>query len=172
MAAFTGDSIDMTGLFIASAGITALTGEMKPYGDFYPPIIDTVSPTSGTTLASSSTGVSFNMWDSLGSAIRFAVWLVRTGETRPYLVHNGTAFVGPFDTGSTLTGSGTYASPYVFTIKLNGGWWNASGFTLYARAVDAYGNTNNPSVSIGNWTTADGQIYLANTNINTGMQTP
>lgn len=51
-------------------------------------------------------------------------------------------FFHPFGGKSTVTGTGTSADPYVFTIYRRGGWPTGISFAVVARAYDAGGNTD------------------------------
>jgi len=57
-------------------------------------------------------------------------------------------FVHPFNGLSTISGLGTVASPYIFTIYRRGRWPTGIALDIRAKAIDASGNTTGQAVSV------------------------
>lgn len=145
MADFTGGTLygsNTDVLFLPRSGTIA---------DTTAPVVGTITPTSGTTLGTVSTPIAFHLYDVDPGVVSFSIWVEKTGEARPYLVHDGTAFVAPF-TGGSISGTGTQADPYVISFAMTGGWFDASAFSVKVKATDSDGNVL--SQTVGTWTSA------------------
>jgi len=111
---------------------------------------ETTDPT--ITVISQPTTSSDPLVVSVGDASGLALYQV-TCKDRPdgkrLTVYNpidgsgNAGFVHPFGGRSTVTGTGTFADPYIFTIYRRGRWPTGLALDVRAQAVDTKGNEIN-----------------------------
>lgn len=125
MADFDGSFYDGTSAF---GEIADSTGQ-----DLVPPVIDTFSPTDGSTIARTGTA-GFHVTDDTGTVTPFVFVLFADGTEET--VYDGSAFVGAY-TGST---KGTIANGYSFTVSRSGNGWRSATIAFTIVAIDGGGN--------------------------------
>lgn len=104
--------------------------------DLNPPTIDQVTPAAGSVLTRTTT-ISFRLRDAEGFALR-ELWIGFGAAATSYeLVHNGTAFLGEYAAGSSLTPT---TNGWIVALVRASGWPYGSQVRLRADVVDVGGN--------------------------------
>lgn len=110
-------------------------------GDSTPPVIQNVAPTpgdlAGTLAAARLTPVEFDVVDTTPGLRAVVLTLKYHSHTETLVVHNGTSFVYPFDSATSLRTSITNGYHYLVLPRAPG-WDDA--FDLRVYAVDQAGN--------------------------------
>lgn len=79
------------------------------------------------------------------TSLRYFELICQDNEDAPvYVIYDSffETFYHPFGGRSTVTGNGTTADPYVFTIYRRGGWPTGIPFAINVRAFDYSGNVD------------------------------
>lgn len=104
-------------------------------GDATPPVVTTIS-----LPATSFAPLIVSVYDAVGLSFYEVTVRDRADGMRLVAYDPTDGFVHPFTGNSSVTGSGTFASPYVFTIYRSGGWPSGISIDARVRAVDTSGN--------------------------------
>ena len=106
-------------------------------GDENPPTVTNVSPASGTTLATASTPVSFDVTDLDPGVLAVLVTVKFANRKETQVVYDGSKFVAPYDTdGSSVT---PITDGFSFVIQPDGQWLGDIE-QMFVYAIDANGN--------------------------------
>lgn len=103
------------------------------------PVITIISPTAaipGTRGQAANTPVVFTVTDLTPDLQKVLVWIKIVGREETLMIHNGTAFLAPFD--SPLSVRSVITNGFQYSVMIKGGWSNS--FALDVQAFDSSGN--------------------------------
>lgn len=102
------------------------------------PVIENLTPASGSTLATDRTPIEFDLVDKFPGFRTIEIWIKFANQPRPWVVYDGLvpSFYDPVERGSTIT---AITDGYHIKLVPNGTWPDSS-FDLIVRAIDQTGN--------------------------------